>query len=103
MFHSLLINYKVLSCDHRCIYSEYKICLEKYWKVKKQLKETMIENKQIKKELARLRTEMESDEQIEPCLPKIQQAVSADQYIINIQEESDDCENNYESDMFELV
>jgi hypothetical protein len=106
MFHSLFVNYKSLSSDHRYIYSEYKICLEKYWKLQKLLKEARLENKQIRQELARLRTEVSGDEQCEACLSEVQQAGAVEEYIINIQEESDgsdDCENNYESDMFELV
>jgi hypothetical protein len=100
MFHGLLVNYRLLSSDHRYIYSEYKICLEKYWKVKKLLKEARLENKQIKQELVRLRTEVEDNVQIESCLSEAPQ-----EFIMNIQEEASesDYENNNEADKFELV
>lgn len=91
MFHSLFVNYKVLSADHRCIYSEYKICLEKYWKVKRLLKDTRIENNQMKQELKRLRNEMAEEVLVKEC-------------IIYIQDVESDCDESISDvDKYELV
>lgn len=44
----MLVSYKMLSSKHDCIYNEYKIMMEKYVQLK-------IRNKQLQKEINKLR------------------------------------------------
>ena len=59
MFHSLNLNYKLMSADHKCIYSEYKIYVEKYWKLKQMFSKVRLENKKSKREIIRLQKELD--------------------------------------------
>ena len=59
MFHSLNMNYKLMSGDHKCIYYEYKIYVEKYLKMKQLFLKVKLENKKAKKDIVRLQNELD--------------------------------------------
>jgi hypothetical protein len=48
-----------MSADHNCIYCEYKIYVEKYWKLKQMFSKVRLENKRSKKEITRLQKELD--------------------------------------------
>jgi hypothetical protein len=48
-----------MSADHKCIYSEYKIYVEKYWKLKQMFSKVRLENKKSKREIIRLQKELD--------------------------------------------
>jgi hypothetical protein len=62
-----------MSADHNCIYSEYKIYVEKYWKIKQMFSKVRLENKKTKREITRLQKELDKayDKIDEMALTKI--------------------------------
>ena len=61
MFHSLAGNYKMLSSNNQCIYSQYKIYVEKYHRLKEIVKSLRFQNKTMEKELKVLKKELQMD------------------------------------------
>ena len=102
MFHSLILNYKMLiSSDNKCIYSAYKMYVEKYWKIKRLLYDAKVENKQMKQQITRLQI------QLNDILSKQQNNTEC---IIDIHDydegslsDENDCESCVSEDKFELV
>jgi phage pi2 protein 07 len=109
MFHSMLLNYKLLSADHKCIYSEYKIYVEKYWKMKQLFHKLKIENKQIRKELVRLQQELdrkyeEDDMGNKNCTNDSRyQIYVVENYVDEVVEQDDDGVSLDTEEVFELV
>lgn len=102
MFHSLFVNYKVLSSNNQCIYTEYKMYFEKYWKLRKLLKELKLQNQSMKKQVKHLKDQLDSlqynDEVriIINCDENNDLELSNDIYLDCTQEQDDDMHNAYE-------
>ena len=58
MFHGMLVGYRSLAANNECIYSKYKLCAEKYLRLKHLYKEMKEKNKLMEYEMLNLRTEL---------------------------------------------
>ncbi len=58
MFHSLMVSSKSLCAHNECIYSEYKICMEKCIRLKQILKQKSETINMMKRKIKRMECEM---------------------------------------------
>lgn len=92
MFHSLAVNYKMLSSNNQCIYSQYKIYVEKYYLLKKMIKDLRSQNKSMEKELRELKKELNKNisNDNNDVIIEINDNYIDDDYILNIEYDNDD-------------
>ena len=106
MFDSLAVNYRMLAANNRCIYSQYKIYAEKYYCLKKMIKDLRYQNKTMEKELKELKKELLQDVinyNNDDVIIQINGNYIQDHYIVKIDNISDNEEIEEIEDKYELV
>lgn len=54
MFEFLLVSNKMLTAKHTCIHTKYKLCMEKYLRLKQSLKDSEKKNKDLLRKIHHL-------------------------------------------------
>lgn len=102
MFYSLAANYKMLSSNNQCIYSQYKIYVEKYYRLKKMIKELRFQNKAMQKELKELKQELLKDNDCDVTI-QINDTFIQEDYLCERVEDNSITDSEEVEDKFELV